>query len=71
MVELKLEEEDAARVATARNSRGKRERAPNKSRKTTPEHSPLKLNKQTSPARSLARAQARPPVKVQRGAKYK
>jgi hypothetical protein len=35
-------EEEAARVATARNSRGKRKRTPNRSSKTTPTHSPQK-----------------------------
>jgi hypothetical protein len=65
MEESESEEDEAARVAMARNSLGKRERTPNKSSKTTPTHSPQK--KETSPARSLARAPARPPAKLARG----
>jgi hypothetical protein len=42
VVEALKKEEEAGRVATARNSRGKRERTPNKSSETTPAHSPQK-----------------------------
>jgi hypothetical protein len=58
MEELESEDEEAARVVTARNFRGKRERAPNKSSKTTQTHSPQKKRNKPSPLPRQSASQA-------------